>query len=175
MSQPEENYQQADLSGTNVAEEARAPQCTLQVPMSDVLHAIGTRTWYKGEGVKAQDVNAYLTQTSSEEAEELKDYARTAANRVYVLMSTKMPGLKLEASDEAITYTFDDIVKENALGVMERAVRDYIVNWCLYMWYDTTRPELSQKYEEKVAYYEAEVIRSTNHLRKLVRRRYVWF
>ena len=145
------------------------------IPLADVFHDVHLRTYYKGEGVKRKDIDADLTQSSGDDNDELGTFATTAANKVAAIIYTKLPHTRLTIADGDIIFTFSDVIKENTRPMMQKAITDYIVNWCLYMWYHTTYPELAGVYLESMPIYEDEVIRCTNMIQRLVRKRYAWF
>lgn len=147
----------------------------ISIPFEKVYYEIHERTYYKGENVKRKDIDADLTQSSKDDDEQLRLFATTAANRVAAIIYTKIPHVRLNVRDDDIIYTFSDVIKLDTRGLMEKAILDYIVNWCLYMWYQTTYPELAVVYLESMSNYEAEMIKCTNMLQRLPRKRYVWF
>jgi len=151
------------------------PDQFIEIPFEDIFYAIHMRTWYKGENVKRKDMDADLTQTSRDDNEELSMFATTAANRVAAIIYTKIPNVNLIITPEEIYYTFADVIKRNTKPMIRKAIFDYIVNWCLYMWYHTTYPELAQSYLDMMQIYEDELKKTSNMLQKIIRRRYVLY
>ena len=148
----------------------------IAIPFRDIYYAVDCRTYYKGEVVKRKDMDADLTQTAKDWGnEEISMYATTAANMLSALIFTKIPSVRLMITRETIIFTFEDVIKANTKPMIQKAIFDYIVNWCLYMWYHTTWPDLADQYLKLKDTYEAEVVKTTNMLQKVIRRRYVLF
>lgn len=147
----------------------------LLIPFNDVFFAVESRTYYKGEVVKRKDMDADLTQSSSDDNTEMSMYATTAANMVSAIIITKIPHARLIITKDDIVFAFEDVIKPNTKPLIQKAIFDYIVNWCLYMWYHTTWPDLADPYLQLQKTYEDEVVKTTNMLKKVVKRRYVVF
>ena len=105
------------------------------IPFKEVLYEVAMRTYYKGENVKRKDLDADLTQLSSDDQAVLRMFATTAANHVAGVIYTKMPHTQLMFTEDDILFTFNDVIKENTRAIMAKAILDYIVAWCMYQWY----------------------------------------
>ena len=133
------------------------------------------QTYYAGESKKRQDVDADITQTSSDNYDELSVFMDTALNDVSGMLLKRTKSSSFTRDEKSILCSIDPFtVKTNAEYIstlLRKAIFDYVVNYIVYKWIEMVKPEMAGLYFQNIAKLEYSVIKYVGMLSGHPRRR----
>lgn len=147
----------------------------LSLLIDGILKEVDMQTYYAGESKKRQDVDADITQTSSDNYDELSVFMETALNDVSGMLLKRTKSSSFTQDEKSISFSIDPFtVKTSAeyLGILlKKAIFDYVVNYIVYKWFETVKPEMAGMYFQNIAKFEYSVIKYAGMLSGNPRRR----
>jgi len=143
--------------------------------IDEILKEVDMQTYYAGESKKRQDVDADITQTSSDNYDELSVFMNTALNDVSGMLLKRTRSSSFTQDEKSILCSINPFtVKVNAeyIGnLLKKAIFDYVVNYIVYKWIEMVKPEMAGLYFQNIAKLEYSVIKYVGMLSGHPRRR----
>jgi len=143
--------------------------------IDEILKEVDMQTYYAGESKKRQDVDADITQTSSDNYDELSVFMDTALNDVSGMLLKRTRSSSFTQDEKSILCSIDPFtVKANAeyiSNLLKKAIFDYVVNYIVYKWIEMVKPEMAGLYFQNIAKLEYSVIKYVGMLSGHPRRR----
>lgn len=147
--------------------------------LDKVYEEVMMRSWWRGEAAKTQDPDAAILQASEESHDELKVFATTALNQIVMWATETMGFADLKQFDDARVPFFwvdlsqdcpcdSDLFAEGEMAqlvfpsfsrpgydqVMRRAIYDYVIQYAIYKWALSVRPDLASEYALQIEEYK---------------------
>lgn len=126
----------------------------ITIPLSSIFSEINIRTYYQGESLKRKDADFVSVQTSEDDYEALRTFVETALNNTNGRLIKRvrefdwiMGGENVEI--DLVPYNRIPPHADKVVKLLEKAIFDYIVNYCIYEWLLVVKPELASVTEKR--------------------------
>lgn len=148
----------------------------IAIPASDIFSEVNIRTYYQGESLKRKDADFVSIQTSEDDYDALRTYIETALNNINGRLIKRVREFDWIITSGNITITllpYDRIPPhaDKVVKLLEKAIFDYIVNYCIYEWLTVVKPELSSVTERRNDILLTDVVKFIGMISGMVRRR----
>lgn len=167
--------------------------------LEKVYEEVMMRSWWRGEAEKMKDLDAVVLQAPAESIDELRVFATTALNQVVLWGLQILPAADMEIFDDnRVPFFWIDIsgrggccdpsvTVEGEMAKLtfasgrcdveqplRRAVFDYVVQYVVWKWALSVRPDLAADYQAAMNEYadrlrEVLQLAGTSHLRRRYR------
>lgn len=148
----------------------------VEILLANILSEIDSKTFYQGEALKRKDIDFVSIQTSSDDYDLLHSFIKTALNNISGRLIKRVKAFEWGIDGEKIFMNFipHNRIPPHAnkvIKLLEEAIFDYIVNYCIYEWLLVVKPELATVTEKRNDLLLWDVVKFIGMISGMVRRR----
>lgn len=149
---------------------------SIKISLIDLYSEIEVRTYYQGESLKRKDADFVSIQTSEDDREALLTFIETALNNTNGRLIKRVKECEWDINNEnviiqLIPYNRIPPHADKVVKLLEKAIFDYIVNYCIFEWLLVVKPELASIAEKRNDSLLWDVVKFIGMISGMVRRR----